>query len=302
MVQKNMLDLSIIVISYNTKDILEGCLASIFAHPPKHFSYEIIVVDNNSTDDSVKAIQDYKSKLQIIQNKENLGFSKANNIGVKKSKGKYILFLNSDTVVHKNTLDVMLSFMEKNKDVGVATCKVIMPNGVVDDASHRGFPTPWNAFCHFSGLAMVFPRSRIFSGYSLGWEDISKIHEIDACAGAFMLVRRDVGDTIGWWDEDYFWYGDDLDFCYRVKEKGWKVYYVPSVYILHYKGVSGGIKDISGHLTSADKETKTRSTLARFEAMKIFYKKHYMSRYPKIVTWFVMQGIGIKLRFASANI
>ncbi len=299
--QKNTIDLSIIIVSYNTKDILLACLSSVYANSPKQYGFEVIVVDNASTDGSIEAIQD-KSKLKIIQNKENLGFSKANNIGVKASSGRYVLFLNSDTVMQVDTLDFMVLFMEKHSGVGIATCRVVMPNNEIDDASHRGFPTPWNAFCHFSGLARIFPKSKIFSGYSIGWEDMSKTHEIDACAGAFMLVRREVGEEVNWWDEDYFWYGEDLDFCYRVKKNAWKVYYVPDVSILHYKGVSGGIKDISKHLTTADKETKIRATQARFEAMKLFYNKHYISRYPRFVTWFVMEGINLKNRLTLGSL
>lgn len=298
-----MKDLSVIIVSYNTKDFLKNCLLSIIQNAPKKIDFEIIVIDNHSTDGSLDLIEKEFPNVILIRNEENLGFSKANNIGVRNSKGKYVLFLNSDTIVYPKTLEKMVEFMEKHKEVGAATCKVVMPNGRLDDACHRGFPTPWNAFCHFFGLSKLFPNSKLFSGYSLDHMDYSKTHEIDACAGAFMVVRRKAGDEIEWWDEDFFWYGEDLDFCYRLKEKampagrqGWKVYFVPNVSILHYKGVSGGIKGVSKHLTSADKETRRRASIARFEAMRIFYKKHYQDKYPFFVNWLVLLGINLKWR------
>lgn len=113
-----------------------------------------------------------------------------------------------------------------------------------------------------------------------------------------MLVRREAGEEVGWWDEDYFFYGEDLDFCYKLKEKGWKIYFVPTVSVLHHKGVTGGIRKESQHVTTADKETRLRATKARFDAMKIFYKKHYMDKYPEIVTWIVLQTINLKQRIA----
>ena len=300
-----MIDLSIIIVSYNTKEFLKNCLASILSSIDGNLSYEIIVVDNASTDTSVSVISNIKyqiSNIKLIKNKKNLGFSKANNIGAKQAKGRYLLFLNPDTIVYPNTLETMVDFMEEYKDAGAATCKVVMPNGVLDDASHRGFPTPWNSFAHFSTLAKIFPKSRLFGGYSLGWMDLNKIHEIDSCAGAFMIVRREAGQEVQWWDEDYFFYGEDLDFCYKLKEKKWKIYYVPRASILHYKGVSGGIKKISKEITTANRDTKERATWERFEAMKIFYNKHYLKKYPLILTWLVFCGISIKLWFASRKV
>jgi len=306
-----MVDLSIIIVSYNTKEFLLKCLQSIIENIGD-LKIEIIVVDNASTDGSADAISNFQfprlaakraiSNFQLIRNKKNVGFSKANNIGVKASSGKCLLFLNPDTIIYRNTFEKMVEFMDNNKEAGAATCKVVLPNGELDDACHRGFPTPWRAFCYFSGLSKILPRSKLFSGYSLGFMDLSITHEIDACAGAFMIVRREAGEKIGWWDEDYFWYGEDLDFCYRLKEKGLKIYFVPTVSILHYKGVSGGIKKVSNHLTTASKETRIHATKARFEAMRIFYKKYYVSRYPQFITWLIMQTINFKLRAALKNL
>lgn len=295
-----MLDLSIIIVNYNTREFLEKCLTSILSSIDGYLRYEIIVVDNNSSDNSAEMIKKKFPRTKLITNKENSGFSKANNQGVKASqKSRYVLFLNPDTIIQKNTIEEMINFMNIHQDAGAATCKLVMPNGKIDDASHRGFPTPWNAFCHFTGLARIFPKSRIFAGYSLGWMDMSKTHEIDALCGAFMLVRRKAGEEALWWDEDYFFYGEDIDFCYMLKQKGWKIYYVPKVFTTHYKGVSGGIKAVSKEITTASEETKKRATRWRFEAMRIFYNKHYKKQYPWIVNFLVNKGILLREKFAE---
>ena len=295
------IDLSIIIVSYNTQKLTVETVASVeqsCLEEVKVGKYEIFVSDNNSTDGSVEAIEKYKKTskikyLHILDNKKNLGFAKGNNVAVKKSKGRYVLFLNPDTVVYPKTLQTLIEFMDTHQDAGASTCKISIPSGGIDEASHRGFPTPWNAFCHFSGLEKVFPKSKIFAGYTQGWKDLNTIHTVPAIVGAFMMVRRAAGEQIGWWDEDYFFYGEDLDFCFMLGEKGWKIYYVPTVSILHYGGVSSGIKKQSQNITTANIERKIMVQNARFDAMRIFYKKHYMQKYPPFITWFVMQGIQI---------
>lgn len=291
------MDLSIIVVSYNTKEYLAQCVESIFSNVKK-LSYEVIVVDNNSHDKSAQYIEDKFPNVRVIKNKENLGFSKANNVGVKVAKGRYILFLNPDTLVPENTLEEMVKFMDQNLDAGAATSRVVLPNGINDDSSHRGFPTPWNSIAYFSGLSRLFPKSKIFNGYNMGYLPMDRVHEIDALAGSFMIVRRLAGEDVNWWDEDFFFYGEDLDFCYELKEKGWKIYYVPSVKITHLKGVSGGIKKVSKEITTATDETRNRAKKERFNAMRIFYSKHYVNKYPKILTWTVLRGIDLKERFS----
>lgn len=294
------MDLSIIIVSFNTKEFTINCLKSI-CETVKKIKAEIIVVDNNSSDGSVEALEEFAKKskeigLTIIKNAENYGFSKANNIGVLKSKGKYVLFLNSDTVVYEDAINGVVSFMESNEKAGASTCYIELPNGMIDDASHRGFPTPWRAFSHFSGLERVFPKVKIFSGYSFSFLSLNEIHEIDSLAGAFMMVRRTAGEEVGWWDEDFFWYGDDIDFCYRLKESGWKIFFVPDFKILHYKGVSGGIKDVSKHITNATEETRKKAMEARFSAMRVFYNKHYKDKYPSLINWLVLFGIDLKYK------
>ncbi|MDP3941732.1 MAG: glycosyltransferase family 2 protein [bacterium] len=295
------IDLSIIIVSFNTEDLTLACLRSLYEHI-SGITFEVIVVDNASKDDSVKRMQQYNSKVNVIANKENVGFSKANNIGIKESSGRYILFLNSDTVVPEKTLQYMVEFMDNQQRAGAATCFVRMANGQLDDAAHRGFPTPWNALCHFSGLSKVFPNSMFFNGYHLAWKDVMKTHEIDALAGAFMIVRREAGEQVGWWDEDYFFYGEDIDFCYMLKQNGWKIYFVPDVEILHLKGASSGIKKESQQISKANIETKKWVTNQRFTAMKTFYKKHYTDKYPSLIMSLVFYAIDQKLRRTLATI
>jgi GT2 family glycosyltransferase len=290
------MDLSIIIVSYNTKEFLKGCIESIYK-TTKNINFEIIVVDNASTDQTSELLKKLKTEnLQLIENKENLGFSKANNIGVKKASGRYLLFLNPDIEVHENTFEGMVKFMDEHEDAGAATCKLVMPNGQIDDASHRGEPTPWNAFTHFSGLSKLFGKTKLFSGYNLGYLNLNVTHEVEALAGAFMLVRKRAGEEAGWWDEDYFFYGEDLDFCYLLREKGWRIYYVPEYSVLHYKSVSSGIKKVSKDITTANKDTRVRSQQERFRAMRLLYKKHYEKKYPWIVTRLVYMGISLKQR------
>lgn len=297
--------LSIIIVSFNTKSYLKQCLDSLFSHYKKELNsktYEIIVVDNNSTDGSQQMVQKHFPKVLLIQQRENTGFAAANNKGINKSIGSYILLLNPDTIVGPTVLAHMLSVVETDSTVGIATCRVVLSDGSLDDACHRGFPTPWRAFCHFSGLSNLFPSSMLFNGYHLGYQNLNTTHEIDACAGAFMMIRRTAGKKVSFLDEDYFWYGEDLDFCFKVKQAGWKVIFVPTVRITHYKGVASGIKKHSKNISSADKETRLKATKARFAVMRIFYQKHYKNTYPRIITTLVLFAIAIKYEISKRRI
>jgi len=299
--KNNQPELSIIYVSFNLKDMTLESIASVEKHCLDEVAsgnYEIIVSDNGSSDGIEDAIKEYKKQskiktLKFIQNNENLGFSRGNNAGIRVATGKYVLFLNTDTLVYENSIQTVLEFVKTHPKAGSATCKLMMPNGKMDDACHRGFPTPWNSFTHFSKLERIFPKSRLFARYIMGWEDLATTHEVDSIEGAFMLVPREAGEKIGWWDEDYFLNGEDIDFCYMLKQKGYKNYYIPTVTILHYKGVTMGTKKISAHITTASKERKIRSTEARFNAMKIFYEKHYKSIYSPLVMNMCFMGINL---------
>ncbi len=285
------IDLSIIIVSYNTKNFLKKCLESIKLNP----NYEIIVADNGSTDGSLAMLKGLKEKnkqnLTIIGNQKNLGFAKANNKALEKAQGRLVLFLNPDTILGKETLKTMIDFMDENPKVGAATCRVELTNGRLDQACHRGFPTVWNSFAYFSGLEKLFPKSPIFAGYSLTYLPLGKIHEIDAGCGAFLMVRQEAGSQISWFDEDYFWYGEDLDFCYRLKEKDWKIMFVPTTKITHWKGAASGIKRHSQGISTASKETKIKAAKASVKVMRLFFQKHYQHKYPKVIYWLTMLGI-----------
>lgn len=294
-----MIDLSIIILNYNTKQLAIDCVESIEKNYPKEISsgrYEVIVADNASPDGSMAAFKQYAKDtsikyFQVVDNGGNIGFAKGNNKAVKASRGRHVLFLNPDTIVYKGTLSRLITFLDDNSDAGAVTCRVEIPTGGIDEASHRGFPTPWNGFTHFANLEKLFPKSRFFAGYIQGWKNLDKVHEVDAISGAFLLVRRAVGEKIGWWDEEYFFYGEDIQFCYNIRKLGYKIYYVPDVSILHYGGVSSGIKKQSHHITTADHEHRKKMQGHRFDAMRIFFRKNYYNKYPKFVNWFVHKGI-----------
>lgn len=287
-------DVSIVIVTYKSQDTIVECVDSVYESCKKN-SFEIVISDNSPDDSTQKIVEKKKYKnLTFIKNSDNVGFSRANNIGIKKTTGSYVLFLNPDMKLYPKTLDGMLDFMRGHIDAGASTCFVELINGKLDDSAHRGFPTPWRALAHFSGLAKIFPKSKLFAGYNMTYLDTSKTHEIEALAGSFMLVPRGVGEKLGWWDEDFFFYGEDLDFCYRIRKLGFKIYFVTEFHALHYKGVSSGIKSVSKSITKADLETKIRATNWRFDAMRIFYDKHYKDKYPVIFRELVLKGISVK--------
>lgn len=282
--------LSIIILNYNTKEHLKRCLQSIKQSKDK-IKKEIIVVDNASIDQSMAMARKNFPTVLLIQSGGNIGYAAGNNLGLKKAQGKYILLLNSDTQLLPNTLIKMLHFMDEHPDVGVSTCRVELPNGKLDPASHRGFPTPWNSLTYFSGLERIFPGTKLFGGYHLGWKNLSQTHEIDTPAGAFYLTRKKVLDEVGLLDERFFLYAEDIDLSLRIKQAGWKIMYVPSTKIIHYKKTSGRKKKEKGQVTKKAKKIRRQSTDYFFNTMKIFYDKHYKRQYPVLVRWFVLIGI-----------
>ncbi|MEZ0537120.1 glycosyltransferase family 2 protein [Caldicellulosiruptoraceae bacterium PP1] len=286
------MDLSIIIVNYNTINLLRDTLKSIFENPPKKYSFEVIVVDNNSQDKSPDMVENEFKNALLIRNKSNDGFSVANNIGIKKAQGKYILLLNSDTQILKDTLDKCLDFMEQenNKKIGILGCKVLLTNGKLDIACRRGFPTPKNSFFKIFGLSKLFPKNRFFAGYNLTYLDENKSYEVDSVVGAFMLIRKEVIEEIGLLDEDFFMFGEDIDYCFRAKKNNWKVYYFADAVIYHHKKGSG--------------RTNPKVISAFYDSMWIFYKKHYIDEYPKTVA--VLIYIAVKsikyLKLLSAKL
>jgi len=287
-------DLSIIILNYNTRDLLRDCLRSVLKSKKNSFAYEIIVVDNASVDGSVEMIKREFPQVKIIQSKENLGFAGGNNLALKKAQGKYILFLNSDTQVKPDAFQKMISFMDSDPKIGAATAKTILVSGGMDPDCHRGFPTPWASICYFLGLEKLFPKSKIFGQYHQFYLDLNKIHEIDAGFGTFMFIRRQALTEVGSWDENYFFYGEDLDLFYRIKKAGWKVMFYPEPLLIHHKGASSGLRKESKKISQANQQTRIKTAKASIQAMEIFYKKFYQDKYPHWLTWVVILGIRIK--------
>jgi len=284
------MDLSIIIVSYNTKELLVDCLRSI-QKAVQFISAEVFVVDNNSSDGTVSLIKKKFPKIKLKANKQNLGFSKANNQALTLIRGKYVLILNPDTKLMSDTITKMIDFMQDNPQVTVSTCKVELPNGQLDRDCRRHFPTPWRAFCHFTGLSKIFAGSKIFDQYYFGYLPDDHEHEIDACAGSFMMVRANAIKKVGLFDEDFFFYGEDLDWCWRFKEAGYKIMYTPITKIIHYKGAASGMKSTSAHLTKATRESKEKAIAESTRAMELFYKKHYSNIYPFYINWLVLSSL-----------
>lgn len=276
--------LSIIIVNYNSIDYLTQSLASIFSSLVD-FDYEIIVVDNNSNDGSAQFIKEHFPNVFLIPLNENLGFGRANNLAFTFAKGKYILLLNPDTILQENTLQTIYDYMEQNPNVGICGCKILNPDGTLQLACRRGFPTPWVAFTKLFGLQGLFPKSKIFGRYNQTFRNPNESYFVDAISGSFMFVRKEVVQQINGFDEDFFMYGEDLDFCYRATLLGWNITYVHTTSIIHHKGRSTRRSQI-------DEVEKF------YEAMQIFAKKHF----GKSSFFFSLLKLGISSRKILARL
>lgn len=275
------MDLSVIIVSYNTKALLRQTIESVI-RTTSHISYEILVSDNGSVDGSVEMLKGEFSHVILIENKANLGFSKGNNIAIRQAKGRYILLLNSDTLVQDSCLDECVAYMDKHKDIGALGCKVVLPSGDLDHACKRGFPTPEASLYYLLKLHKIFPHNPKYGMYCASHLREDEIGEVDALIGAFMMLPRGVIDEIGLLDEDFFMYGEDIDWCYRVKEAGHKVLYYPKHEIIHYKG-------------SSSKKKRVKTIYEFHRAMILFYNKHYRKKYNIFVTGAVYVGVGLRM-------
>jgi len=238
-VQKKLLDISIVIVSYNVKDFLEQTLNSILK-ASHNLKVEILIVDNRSSDGSPEMVKNKFPKVHLIENNVNLGFAVANNQALKKVNGRYVLLINPDTIVQEDTLTTMIEFFSENPEAGAAGCKILNADGSLQLACRRSFPTPFVAFSKIIGLSRLFPRSRWFGKYNLTYLDPDGIASVDAVSGSFIFFRREILDSVGYFDESFFMYGEDLDWCYRIKKAGWQIYYVPKTQIIHYKGETYG--------------------------------------------------------------
>ncbi len=276
------MDISVIIVNYNVRQFLENALLSV-QKAMAGIRGEIFVVDNASDDGSVEMVRTRFPDVCLIANRENVGFTRANNMALVRAQGRFLLLLNPDTVVQEDTLQVMLRFFEENPHAGLAGCRILNPDGSLQLACRRSFPTPWVALTRITGLSSLFPRSRLFGRYNLTYMNPDDTYEVEAISGSFMMMRREVYARVGGLDETFFMYGEDLDWCYRVSEAGFGVYYVHSTQIIHFKG-----------------ESTRRSTIDEismfYRAMQIFVDKHFSTSVPVKL----LLSLGILLRAAVA--
>ena len=271
------LKLSIVIVNYNVKHFLEQCLKSVY-QAIQNIEAEVFVVDNNSIDGSQDMVRSSFTDVKLIANSKNTGFSTANNQAIKESKGEYVLLLNPDTVVPENCFQALLEFADKTPDLGGCGIPMYDGQGNYLPESKRGLPTPEVAFYKMIGLNKLFPKSKKFGKYHLGYLAPDQNHEVEILAGAFMLIRKKVLDKIGLLDETFFMYGEDIDLSYRITKAGWKNYYFAGSRIIHYKGES-------------TKKLSTNYVKVFYKAMVIFAEKHYAGSNKKLFKLFINMAI-----------
>jgi hypothetical protein len=270
------MDLAVIIVNFNTKEKLRDCLQSVF-NSQTRYNFQVWVVDNASGDGSAEMVKKEFPQVRLIENQENVGFAKASNQALRQARGRYYLLLNSDAEVLPDTFDKMIFFMDNNPTVGISGCKVVKGDGKLDLACRRSFPNPVNAFFRVAGLSFLFAKSRMAS-YNLTYLPEDEVVEVDSVMGAFLLIRREVMEQIGLLDEDFFMYGEDLDWCYRAKKAGFKVMYVPLTTVIHHKG-------------SSSRRVPGKALLEFHRAMQLFYDKYYQEKYNFLVNALVKIGI-----------
>ncbi|SDK21288.1 Glycosyltransferase, GT2 family [Catalinimonas alkaloidigena] len=276
--------LSVVIVNYNVSYFLEQALLSV-QKAARGLEVEVWVVDNNSVDGSVEMVRRRFPEVRLIANQENVGFSRANNQAIRQSTGEYVLLLNPDTVLEEDTLAKCCRFMDEHPDAGGLGIKMVDGQGTFLPESKRGLPTPRVAFYKVFGLSALFPRSRRFGRYHLGFLSADETHEVEVLSGAFMVLRRSVLDQIGLLDEDYFMYGEDIDLSYRITLAGYKNYYFPETRIIHYKGES-------------TKRTSLNYVFVFYRAMIIFARKHFSGRHAGIFALLI--NLAIYLRAGMA--
>jgi len=274
------MDLSVIIVNYNVKYFLEQCLHAVYRAMQK-INGEVIVVDNNSVDGSSQMIAERFPQVLLIANPSNLGFAKANNQAIKRASGRYLLLLNPDTVVQEDTFAKCLVYMDSHTDVGCLGVKMIDGKGWYLPESKRALPTPVVAFYKIFGLSALFPRSRRFGQYHLGYLNKDEIHEVDIISGAFMFIRKVTLEKAGLLDEDFFMYGEDIDLSYRFKLLGYRNIYFPFTTIIHYKGES-------------TRKSSINYVILFYKAMIIFARKHFSKNAVRYYTFFIHMAIYIR--------
>ena len=280
--------LSIVIPTFNAHEWIEQCLDSIRLHGPGGGDYELIVIDDKSTDDTVAIVREKFSDVRLLLNEKNVGFGRTVNVGLRASSGQYILVLNNDTWMHEGALDAMVAYLDEHADAGIVGPKVLSGDGSLQQQCRRRIPTPTSALLYFSGVASLFPKSPKVAGYLMTTADENQTTEVDAVSGACLMVRRAVMDGLHGFDEEYCLYGEDMDFCWRTKLAGWKVVYHPAATITHFGGQGGTGKK------------RLYATIEWHRAMWIFYRKHQAPRVAFPERALVYSGIALKGALAVA--
>jgi hypothetical protein len=278
---KEPLDLSIIIVNWNTRDLLAQCLQSVY-DTTSNLDFEVVVVDNASTDGSQEMVRQEFPDVRLIANTENLGFAKANNQAIRRSRGRYVLLLNSDAFVRENTIEHMVAFMDGHPEAGMAGCKLLYEDGRLQPSCST-FPTLFTEFCIATGLDKLFPKSPLFGKYRMTYWDFDDVREVDVILGAFMLVCATAIGEVGLMDEGYFMYSEEVDWCYQFKEKGWKIFFYPHVEALHLWG--GSIRQI-----------RIEMLIQMYRSRIAFFRKYYGRQSANLLKLIV--GFGCLLRIA----
>ena len=246
------------------------------------------MVDNDSTDDSVAVVKKGFKWVTLMESGHNGGFAFGNNVAIKKDRSRYVMLLNSDTEFLKETsnLDTLIEYMDQHKDVAMIGPRLELSDGEIDPASHRGEPTIWASITYFAKLEKLFPNSKIFAQYHQSYKNIREIHEVDAISGAAMIVRQSAIKKVGMLDERFFMYAEDLDWCKRFRDAGYKVIYHPKVTVIHHKYKSG--------IKSSNKKTASVTQRFFYDTMLQYYDKHYAEKYPKFFRQLLKYFIFIK--------
>lgn len=274
--------LSICIVTYQAQAYLQKCLRSIYENAPQA-SFEIIVVDNDSQDGTVEMLRDEFPQVRLIQNQGNEGFTRPMNQAMRAAAGRCLLQLNPDTLVHPRALDLMLGFMEAHPDAGILGPKVLNPDGSLQAPCRRGDSRPWAVISYFTGLAKLFPDKAFFNGYLLTHRDEDQTYPVDGVSGSCMLISREVVEKIGYYDERFFAYQEDADYCLRARQAGWKVYYYPQAKITHFGGQGGS------------RVQPYRSIWEWHRSYYLYYRKHFAADYFFLFNWLYYTAMLLKL-------
>ncbi|MFN0073367.1 MAG: glycosyltransferase family 2 protein [Chloroflexota bacterium] len=274
---------SVIILNYNTRDDLRTCLRSVQQSQPRISPRiaEVFVVDNASSDGSADMVAKEFPWVQLIRAERNGGYAYGNNLAMRACHGEYILLLNPDALVPSNAISRLCDELDAHPDAAVVGPRVVRPDGSLDLACRRSFPTLEVSSYRILGLSKLFPRSRRFGRYNLTYLDPGEPAEVDSVVGACMLVRRSAIEQAGLLDEQFFMYGEDLDWAFRIKQRGWSIRYSPAITVLHRKGESS-------------RRRSDVATVAFYEAMEIFYRKHYAREHSSLVNFLVQSAIKLR--------